>query len=282
MRAALNTFMKETDTSGIIIRSQTPWESQVTNRVYRELFLCALQSHLDLRRHHDTHFALVQSVDSLCSVHSCYLRCKECLWISRVAWQDARRTCQRIRGGDLVSIYSATENDFIGRHISGPCWIGLNDLRTEGNFQWSDGSSFVYQNYSNNEPNDFHGQEDCVEIRSWLAGSWNDLNCGINLCYVCKQTKNTIIPDLNVNPSEPKPSPPKEIVKFGTWKVWDGPRRLFFVFAVSKPSDDVRMAGWTMKRAVTAACQILFLLGRKQGMFVEKEHQYAWRPCYSE
>ena len=43
LRAALNTFMKETDTSGIIIRSQTPWERQVTNRVYRELFLCALQ-----------------------------------------------------------------------------------------------------------------------------------------------------------------------------------------------------------------------------------------------
>ena len=43
LRAALNTFMKETDTSGIIIRSQTPFERQVTNRVYRELFLCALQ-----------------------------------------------------------------------------------------------------------------------------------------------------------------------------------------------------------------------------------------------
>ena len=43
LRAALNTFMKETDTSGIIIRSQTPWERQVTNSVYRELFLCALQ-----------------------------------------------------------------------------------------------------------------------------------------------------------------------------------------------------------------------------------------------
>nr|XP_058954345.1 low affinity immunoglobulin epsilon Fc receptor-like [Pocillopora verrucosa] len=115
---------------------------------------------------------------------------------SRVAWQDARQACQRIRGGDLVSIHSAAENDCIEHHISGPCWIGLNDLRTEGNFQWSNGSSSVYKSYSNNEPNDFHGQEDCVEIRSWLA--------------------DTIIPDLNVNPSEPKPSPPKEIVKFGT------------------------------------------------------------------
>ena len=72
------------------------------------------------------------------------------------------------------------------------CWIGLNDLRAEGNFQWSDGSSFVYQKYSNKEPNDFYGQEDCIEIRSWLAGSWNDLNCGIDLCYVCKQTKSKL------------------------------------------------------------------------------------------
>nr|XP_058957414.1 C-type mannose receptor 2-like [Pocillopora verrucosa] len=123
---------------------------------------------------------------------------------SRVAWQDARQACQRIRGGDLASIHSAAENDFITRHVSGACWIGLNDLRAEGNFQWSDGSSFVYQKYSNKEPNDFYGQEDCIEIRSWLAGSWNDLNCGIDLCYVCKQTKKTIIP--NVNPLEPKPT----------------------------------------------------------------------------
>ena len=43
LRAASNTFMKKTDTSGIIIRIQTPWQHQVTNRVYRELFLCALQ-----------------------------------------------------------------------------------------------------------------------------------------------------------------------------------------------------------------------------------------------
>ena len=63
---------------------------------------------------------------------------------------------------------------------------------TEGNFQWSGGSSSFYKSYSNNEPNDFHGQEDCVEIRSWLAGSWNDLNCSINLCYVCKQTKSKL------------------------------------------------------------------------------------------
>ena len=38
---------------------------------------------------------------------------------SRVAWQDARQACQRIRGGDLASIHSAAENDFITRHVSG-------------------------------------------------------------------------------------------------------------------------------------------------------------------
>ena len=71
------------------------------------------------------------------------------------------------------------------------CWIGLNDLRAEGNFQWSDGSSFVYKNYSNNEPNDIHGQEDCIEI-NWWSNGWNDLNCGRTLCYVCKQTKSKL------------------------------------------------------------------------------------------
>ena len=45
----------------------------------------SFQSDLDSLRHHDTHFALVQSVDGLCSVRSCYLRSKEYLWI-RWAW----------------------------------------------------------------------------------------------------------------------------------------------------------------------------------------------------
>ncbi|XP_022806021.1 macrophage mannose receptor 1-like [Stylophora pistillata] len=107
---------------------------------------------------------------------------------NRVAWQDARQTCQRIRGGDLVSIHSAAENNFIALHISDNYWIGLNDLRTEGNLQWSDGSSLVYSNYQFGEPNDHYGQEDCMEMRG--EGQWNDLNCGRNLGYVCKQTKN--------------------------------------------------------------------------------------------
>ena len=38
-----NTFMKVTGTSGIIIRTQTPRERQVTNRFHRKLFLCALK-----------------------------------------------------------------------------------------------------------------------------------------------------------------------------------------------------------------------------------------------
>lgn len=41
-RHSLNTFIKGTDTSRIISRTQTPWERQVTNRFYRKLFLCAL------------------------------------------------------------------------------------------------------------------------------------------------------------------------------------------------------------------------------------------------
>ena len=57
---------------------------------------------------------------------------------SRVTWRVARRACQSVRGGDLVSIHSAAENDFIKSkilryvfktgHVSAECCALLNVL----------------------------------------------------------------------------------------------------------------------------------------------------------
>ena len=37
---------------------------------------------------------------------------------SRVTWRAARQACQSVRGGDLVSIHSAAENNFIKSKIA--------------------------------------------------------------------------------------------------------------------------------------------------------------------
>ena len=65
------------------------------------------------------------------------------------------------------------------------CWIGYNDIDTEGTFVWDDGSTSTFTNWVNGEPNQ-SGDEDCVHTRSNLQ--WNDANCGSQLnCFFCSR-----------------------------------------------------------------------------------------------
>ena len=102
-----------------------------------------------------------------------------------INWYDARVYCQTW-GGDLASIASAGENAAVDSIRSssavGSCWIGLNDIGTEGIFVWSDGSSSSYRNWDGGAPNNV-GNEDCVHVGPNI---WNDLPCNnIHLCYYC-------------------------------------------------------------------------------------------------
>ncbi len=57
-------------------------------------------------------------------------------------------------------------------------WIGLTDLKTEGEFVWaSNGLKPNYTNWANEEPNG--GMiEDCVNLNyAYQKRTWNDLSC---------------------------------------------------------------------------------------------------------
>ena len=55
-------------------------------------------------------------------------------------------------------------------------YIGLTDYCDEGHFTWkSDGTSLAFQSWDNNEPNDYQGNEDCVQLNQ--RNQWNDLRC---------------------------------------------------------------------------------------------------------
>ncbi|XP_015776212.1 PREDICTED: uncharacterized protein LOC107354273 [Acropora digitifera] len=126
---------------------------------------------------------------------------------SKMSWKDAVQACRRIRGGDLVSIHSASENTFIKSNISRRSslnfWIGLNDLGLESSFKWSDGSPVQYTNYAFREPNDFFKQEDCVEMHRF-SGTWNDNHCSRRSPYICK-IKGSVHPTIfPTTPTGPK------------------------------------------------------------------------------
>lgn len=110
-------------------------------------------------------------------------------------------------GANLISIQSAAENqcildELVRLNQTGVIWIGFNDERTEGTFEWYDQSPATYTNWSQNEPNNMDGIEDCVQIYPTISGSnpagkWNDLSCNsansksiieVNLCPVTTVT----------------------------------------------------------------------------------------------
>lgn len=82
------------------------------------------------------------------------------------------------KGGHLISIRDAAMNmwvnetfsSFLGQRRS--LWIGANDVSSEGDFVWTDGTGFGFANWFRSEPNNFGGIEDSVLMLP--GGQWND------------------------------------------------------------------------------------------------------------
>jgi len=88
-------------------------------------------------------------------------------------------------GGHLATINDSAENDWVfttfGR-FNGTArllWIGLNDVQTEGQYQWTSGQPLTFTKWDPGEPNNASAGEDYVAI--YYPGfrnvaTWNDWN----------------------------------------------------------------------------------------------------------
>ncbi|NWV68571.1 MRC1 protein, partial [Malurus elegans] len=66
-------------------------------------------------------------------------------------------------------------------------WIGLNDLKTQMFFEWSDGTPVTYTKWLPGEPtHEAIGQEDCV-IMAGEDGYWADSACDRKFGYICRR-----------------------------------------------------------------------------------------------
>ncbi|XP_027138869.1 CD209 antigen-like protein C isoform X2 [Larimichthys crocea] len=101
------------------------------------------------------------------------------------SWQQSRDDCQQ-RGADLVIINSKEEQEFVSsykRH-----WIGLTDIETEGTWKWVDGTLLTTSFWTDGEPNNDLGREDCTEIWKFDSEkSWNDNNCAQEKYWICEK-----------------------------------------------------------------------------------------------
>ncbi|XP_022088561.1 lymphocyte antigen 75-like [Acanthaster planci] len=119
-------------------------------------------------------------------------------------WDEANRVCTNF-GGHLASFHHPDEEAFLVKNLKlnlkRRFWIGLNDQRNEGGYRWSDGTPVQYTNWAPGEPNDYGGQEECVET-DLKGGKWNDLFCWYKRNYLCSIPKGTPVV------TTPAPTPP--------------------------------------------------------------------------
>ncbi|TRY55232.1 hypothetical protein DNTS_032692 [Danionella cerebrum] len=105
----------------------------------------------------------------------------------RHTWEDAEKVC-REHSSHLSSISSSAEMHFLNDLAQENVWIGLNDRTVEEDFQWTDGSDVVFENWRENQPDNFFaGGEDCVVMITREDGKWNDVPCNYNLPYICRK-----------------------------------------------------------------------------------------------
>lgn len=100
--------------------------------------------------------------------------------LNGTSWTASEALAQQL-GGHLVSINTPAEQDFVWQNfgnlggVDRRLWIGFNDVATEGQWQWSDGSAGKFTNWNSGEPNNSGGIEDFAEMLG-STGKWNDIN----------------------------------------------------------------------------------------------------------
>jgi len=115
---------------------------------------------------------------------------------SRSTWKDAQRQC-RMRGANLASVHSESENQFIANTLSKnhqTFWIGGRKIRGRGKwpleYRWIDLSPMSYTNFCPKP--DWNLRKRCFTV-GWNRGmrcppnTWESQSCNMRLPFVCKK-----------------------------------------------------------------------------------------------
>jgi hypothetical protein len=108
-------------------------------------------------------------------------------------WSGAVDHCLSL-GGYLVSIETASENDFVYQLTGGSTWLGASDKVQEGIWIWASGEPFDFSNWDEGEPNNCCPPENCGSADctpehyltySGHGKTWNDVPASA-MKFVCE------------------------------------------------------------------------------------------------
>ncbi|XP_051997773.1 ladderlectin-like [Xyrauchen texanus] len=103
---------------------------------------------------------------------------------SEVDWITAEKNCQSLNA-NLASVQGQVENEFLLSlvPVSARCLVGGHDWVEDGQWLWSDGTTFDYTNWCSNEPSE--GTENCLEINWTTDRCWNNIPCSLQIGSIC-------------------------------------------------------------------------------------------------
>nr|XP_019930721.2 perlucin [Crassostrea gigas] len=122
---------------------------------------------------------------------SCYL------FVTHVAndWTESEFFC-RLLHSNLAEIETQEEGTFLQSQArihthenrdSHGFWIGGTDAVEEGKWIWiTSGHSFTYSHWAPGFPDDYHGNEDCLELFKDERFLWNDEKCDHRMSFICE------------------------------------------------------------------------------------------------
>merc|ERR1711915_126474 len=100
---------------------------------------------------------------------------------SRMSTWYAAQTFCREQGGYLAEITNMSEFSLLEQYLlnyESNYWIGLTDDAKEGAWIWSESDvQATWTNWGPGDPNSYYGDEDCVNLLSKLAHTFNDSPC---------------------------------------------------------------------------------------------------------
>ncbi|KAJ6640948.1 Lectin subunit alpha [Pseudolycoriella hygida] len=112
-------------------------------------------------------------------------------YFAKVNWYDAFLNCQR-NGLRLATINSADEEKTLIKIVekagmkNNHFWISAADLAKEGRFSWySTGDLVTYKNFRKSQPDNYRGNEHCVQFSNIYA--WNDVRCNALAYFICEK-----------------------------------------------------------------------------------------------
>ena len=88
-------------------------------------------------------------------------------------WYSGSSYCISYGFDNLATISSHEENAMLSNAspFGSDCWIGLNDISSEGTYVWVDGSDSTYREWYTNQPNSATSYFDAV-ARRYYNGEW--------------------------------------------------------------------------------------------------------------